>query len=216
MKIFKAFLLFLAAVSFISCSTSQRVTTSWVNRENAKEQLYNKVFILAITQNQAARNLVESDLRRQIIGLGLEAETSYDVFPATFTKDTAPSREIILAKVRELKCDLIFTIALFDSKTETKYVPGSTSYYAPYPAYGYYGGFGSYYGYYSPTVYSPGYYTTDKVYYLEANLFDTDSEKILWSVQSETYNPEDLKEFSAEYSELMIDQAYKDRIIRKR
>jgi len=146
----------------------------------------------------------------------LEAETSYDVFPATFTKDTAPSREIILAKVRELKCDLIFTIALFDSKTETKYVPGSTSYYAPYPAYGYYGGFGSYYCYYSPTVYSPGYYTTDKVYYLEANLFDTDSEKILWSVQSETYNPEDLKEFSAEYSELMIYQANKDRIVRKR
>jgi hypothetical protein len=215
MKTLNALLLLLFAVLFASCSPSQKVTNSWSNKQAAKSEKYKKVFVFAITQNLAARNLVESDLRRSIIGLGLDAETSYDVFPATFTKDTAPSKEVILAKLRELKCDLIFTVSLLDSKTESKYVPGSTSYYAPYPAYGYYGGFGSYYGYYSPVVYSPGYYTTDKIYYLEANLFDAESESILWSVQSETYNPENLQEFSAEYTDLIISQAKVDGIIRK-
>jgi hypothetical protein len=215
MKTLKVLLLLVIAVLYASCSTSQKVTTSWSNKEAAKGKTYKKVFVFAITQNQAARNLVESDLRRSIIEIGKEAETSYDVFPATFTKETAPSKEIILAKIRELKCDLIFSVSLLDSKTETRYVPGSTSYYAPYPAYGYYGGFGSYYGYYSPMVYDPGYYTTDKIFYLEANLFDAETESILWSVQSESYNPSNLKEFSAEYADLIVYQAGKDGIIKK-
>ena len=214
MKLFKLFLLISMTGLLFSCSTSQRVINSWVNKEVIKDKDYKKIFVIALTQNQAARNIVESDLSKSIEELGLEVVKSSSVFPATFTKEASPKKDEILSKVKELNCDLVFTISLLDSKTETKYVPGTITY-APYPTYGYYRGFGNYYNYYSPTVYSPGYYTTDKIYYIEGNLFDVDSEGILWSVQSETYNPSSLKEFSASYCKLIVYQANKDGLIKK-
>ena len=209
MKNLKYLSFVLMGILLISCSSSTKVLNSWVNKDENKGQKYYKIFILALTQNQSARNIVESDLVSAATGLGLKSEKSSDYFIKAFDKKDAPSKESIIAKAKELNCDLIFTVSLLDSKTETHYVPGS-SYYAPYPAYGYYGGFGPYYGYYSPIVYDPGYYTTSKVYYIEGNLFDTNTEKILWSVQSATYNPTDLKSFSASYSKLIMHQADED------
>jgi hypothetical protein len=213
MKTLKSLIVIVMAGLLISCGTSQRVINSWVNKDFVKTKKYNKIFVIALTQNQTARNIVESDLRKSIEGLGLQVVTSSTVFPAVFTKDTAPTKEQIISKVKEFNCDLVFTVSLLDSKTETRYVPGTITY-APYPTYAYYGGFGPYYNYYSPTVYSPGYYTTDKTYYIEANLFDSDSGSILWSVQSETYNPSSLKEFSSSYSKMIVYQADEDGLIK--
>lgn len=203
----------LALLLLISCSSSQKVINSWVNKDAATNQPYKRIFVIAMTENQAARNIVEDDLSRAIVEHNFEVVESVNVFPATFTKKTAPSKEVIIEKVKELDCDLIFAVSLLDSKTQTRYVPGTVSY-APYPAYSYYGGFGSYYGYYSPTVYSPGYYTTDDIYYMEANLFDVKTGNILWSVQTEAYNPSNLNQFSASYSNVIIDQAYYDGLLK--
>lgn len=215
MKTTQALILILIFGFIYSCGTGQRVINSWVNAKADKSKDYKKIFIMAITQNEPARNIIEGDLNKAIIELGTGKETvlSSNVFPGTFTKSTAPTEEAVLNKVKELNCDLIFTVSLLDSKTETRYVPGTVSY-APYPAYGYYRGFGMYYDYWAPTVYSPGYYTTDKVYYIEGNLFDAGTQDILWSVQSETLNPSNLNEFSANYSKLIIDQAREDGIIK--
>jgi len=140
---------------------------------------------------------------------------SIDALAGSFRSNSTPSEADVLDKVRELNCDLIFTVSLLDSKSETRYVPGSTSYYyAPYPTYGYYGGFGTYYGHYGPAVYSPGYYTTDKSYYLEGNLFDAFTEKILWSIQTVTYNPDGIKQFSSSYCKLLVNQAQYDELLK--
>jgi hypothetical protein len=213
MKTVRALILITVITLINSCGTGQRVINSWGNANADRSKEYNKVFIIALTQNEPARNIIETDLSRAIKDLGKETVLSSNVFPGTFTKGTAPTEEAVINKVKELNCDLVFTVSLLDSKTETRYVPGTVSY-APYPAYGYYRGFGFYYDHWAPTVYSPGYYTTDKVYYVEGNLFDADTEGILWSVQSETYNPSNIKEFSANYSKLIINQAEKDGLIK--
>jgi len=197
----------------ISCSPSQKVLSSWVNKEELKGKKYSKVFIMALTQNQSSRTIVEFDLSSTLKERGYESVKSIDALAGSFKENASPSKEDILAKVRELNCDVIFTVALLDSKTETRYVPGTSVYYSPYPTYGYYGGFGNYYGYYSPSIYSSGYYTTDKTYYLEANLFDAATEKILWSVQSATYNPDGIKQFSSSYCKLLVYQAGEDGLL---
>lgn len=213
MKNLNYLLILLVAIFFVSCSPSQKVINSWVNKDAATNKPYKKIFVIAMTENQAARNIVEDDLSQAITEHNFEVVKSINVFPATFTKKSAPSKETIIEKVKELNCDLIFAVSLLDSKTQTRYVPGTVSY-APYPAYGYYGGFGTYYGYYSPTVYSPGYYTTDDIYYMEANLFDAKTGNILWSVQTEAYNPSNLNQFSSTYSNVIIDQAYYDGLLK--
>jgi hypothetical protein len=199
---------------FISCSPSQKVLSSWVNKEELKGKKYSKVFVMALTQNEASRTIVEFDLAATLKERGFECVKSIDALAGSFNENASPSKVDILAKIREQNCDVIFTVALLDSKTETRYVPGTSVYYSPYPTYGYYGGFGNYYGYYSPALYSSGYYTTDKTYYLEGNLFDSATEKILWSVQSVTYNPDGIKQFSASYCKLLVNQAEYDELLK--
>lgn len=199
---------------FISCSHSQKVISSWVNKEELKGKDYSKVFVMVLSQNQSSRTIIEFDLEAALKERGYESVKSIDALAGLFQETAQPTKEDILAKVRESNCDVIFTVSLLDSKTETRYVPGTSVYYSPYPTYGYYGGFGNYYGYYAPAIYSSGYYTTDKTYYLEGNLFDANSEKILWSVQSSTYNPSGIKEFSSAYCKLLVYQAEEDGLLK--
>ena len=213
MKTLNRFLLGLLSITFVTCSSSHKVVNSWVNKDVLKNQNYKKVFIIALTEDQAARNIVESDLSNAISEHNLEVVTSSTIFPASFTNTSVPSNDVILAKVKDLNCDLIFAVSLLNSTSETRYVPGTTSY-APYPMYGYYRGFRPYYNYYTPVVYSPGYYTTNKVYFMEANLFDVSTENILWSVQTKTYNPSKLRQFSASYSITIVNQAYDDGLLK--
>ena len=213
MKLIISFSFLFLTVLLFSCGSSHTVINSWVNKDAPKDRNYKKIFIIALTENAAARSTVEDDFAYALDEHNFDVVKSTSVFPATFTKETAPSKETVLARVKELNCDLIFAVSLLDSKTKSRYVPGTVSY-APYPAYGYYGGFGTYYGYYGPTVYSPGYYTTDQVYYMEANLFDVKSGDILWSVQTKTYNPSNLSTFSSTYCNTIIDQAFYDGLLK--
>lgn len=201
---------------FISCGSSQKVLSSWVNKEELKGKKYSKVFIAVLTQNVSSKTILEYDLAATLNEQGYQTVKSTDALSGSFRDNPNLTKDDVLAKVRETNCDVILTVTLLDSKTETRYVPGTSvyAYYAPYPAYGYYGGFGTYYGYYAPAIYSSGYYTTDKTYFLESNLFDAATEKILWSVQSSTYNPDNIKEFSSRYCKLLVSQAKDDELLK--
>ncbi len=162
------------AFYFVSCGPSQKITSSWVNKDVNPEKTYKNVFILAMSQNQSARNIVETDLANAIAAKGYKTFKSTEYFTPQFTKETAPSKEAVMAKVAQLGCDAIITVGLVDKTSETRYVPGSSVSvgYAPYMGYGYGYGFGGYYGYMGSTMYSPGYYTEDKTYFMECNVFD--------------------------------------------
>ena len=216
MKDLKYIYLSILALTFLSCSSSQEVLSSWVNKEELKGKKYSKIFVMVLTQNQSSKTIVEFDLAATLKEQGYEVVKSIDALAGSFRNNPNLTNDDILAKVRETNCDAILTVTLLDSKTETRYVPGTSVYasYSPYPAYGYYGGFGTYYGYYAPAMYSSGYYTTDKTYFLESNLFDADTEKILWSVQSATYNPDNIKDFSSRYCKLLVSQAKDDELLK--
>jgi hypothetical protein len=201
---------FLLTLFIMSCGPSHKVTSSWISPEaKTAKKKYSKVFIVVLTQNQAAKNIVESDLEKAAQAKGFQTVKSSDVFAPNFTKDNGADKATILAKVRELGCDAILTSALVKKESEQRYVPGSTSY-MPYGGYGGYG-FGGYYGYMYPTMYStPGYYTTDKTYFIETNLFDVASENMIYSVQSEAYDPSNITSFSRDYTAAITDQFVRD------
>ena len=205
----KTTVLALVSLAFmISCGPSQKITSSWVNKDADLSKKYTTIFILAMTQNVAGRNIVESDLANAAQAKGYKVYKSTEVFMDQFTtKETAPSKEAVLAKATSLGCDAIFTVGLVDKTSETRYVPGTVSY-SPYMGYGY--GFGGYYGYMSPAMYSPGYYTTDKTYFMEAHVFDVATEKLLWSAQSEAYDPTSISKFSRDYTTLVVEKISAD------
>lgn len=186
-----------------SCSPSIKTTASWVNKEKGVPQSYKSIFIVVLSQNIESKTILENDLYNAATAEGFKAYKSIEVFGPVSGKENMPVKEAFLKKVSDLGCETIFTVALVDKKSETRYNPGSTSIYAPYPMYGYYGRFGGYYGY-SSMMYSPGYYSTDKTYFLESNLYDAKTEELLLSIQSKAENPPAIQKSSKLYTESLI------------
>jgi hypothetical protein len=202
-----------ACMALAACSTTTRVTDFYRNPDAPKKS-YHSIFIAALVNNVNAKNAIEANLANAAQARGYKAVKSADVFPPNFTRDNIPNKETILSKVRELGCDAIFTVALVDKTSETRYVPGSGPY-RPYPAFGWYGSFWGYYSYWSPMMYDPGYYTTDKTYFMEGNLYDAETEALLFSVQSSTMNPGSVDDFSKSYTNALVMQLEREGLLTK-
>jgi len=210
--------LFVVTVLFFSCGPSQKVTTSWVNPDRPQKK-YTTVFVAALIQNNPVKYALEADLGAAAKARGFNVVRGYEIFPPNFNKENMRDRELVLKLIRDKGCDVILSVAVIDEKSETRYVSSGVSVgYAPYGGYGPYGhygaygtGFYGYYNYWSPTLYGPGYYTTDKTYFLEANAYDAETQTLIWSVQSKADNPSGIEKSSKEYTEMLFAQFDEER-----
>ncbi len=190
---------------FASCKPVMKTTAAWVNKEKVNPEPYKSVFILVMTDNMEAKINMEQDLAAAATARGLKAYTFLDVFGPIATVEYLPKPEVIVKRVSELPCETIFTVALKDMVSETRYVPESTTFYAPYGMYPYYGSFGGYYSN-SLMMYRPGYYQTDKQYFLESNLYNVETGDILMSIQSRAENPKNIQKGSKQYTQSLVDE----------
>jgi hypothetical protein len=198
---------YLGIICLVACSASTQITGVWRNPEVANKT-YNNICIAAITENPTNKQIVEQEMFNALKHKGLPSTRMGELFPYKFT-GAQVEKDLILEKVRGNKNDGILTFMLVKQKEETRYVPGSATY-APY---GYGGSFGGYYGYYGARAYDPGYYTQDEVYFIETNLYDVASEKLVWSVQSKTYNPSGINQFAKDFTHTITQQLVKSKII---
>jgi hypothetical protein len=201
-------------VCMAACSQSTtEITGSWKSAQIGSEAI-SSILVTALTSKTNARQTVEDDLANALQKHGYNVVKSMNVMPPTFTKEKEPNREALLEKIKGTDVDAIITVALIDKETENRYVPGSYGY-APMTRFGYYGNFWGYYNNWYPTLYSPGYYNSDKVYFLETNLYDAETQELLWSAQSETYNPSSLSKFSKDFADVMLAKMEKDGALKK-
>lgn len=200
----------LAATIFVRCASTSAITGSW-KAPDANMRGYQKFFVAALTDNTSIRQTVEDELSKSLAGLGLETEKSIDVFPPDFRNQEIEKSDAVLERISDTGSDAILTIALIDQTSEERYIPGSGAY--PVGRFGYYGTFMSYYGNWAGSLYTPGYYTTDKVYYLETNIYDARSGKLVWSTQSKTYNPSGLEDFLNGYKKAMTELLEKEGLL---
>lgn len=133
---------------------------------------------------------------------GLQVTKSMDAFPPGLQKDSV-TREALLQEVQGRKIEAILTISLQKKETESRYVSGA---YAPMTRWDYYNNFWGYYNYWWPYAYSPGYYESQDIYYLETNLYDAGTEALLWSAQSRTYSYDGLAAISREFAITVCDR----------
>jgi hypothetical protein len=54
---------------------------------------------------------------------------------------------------------------------------------------------------------------TDKTYFLETNLYNLESGKLIWSAQSESVNPGTVENFSHSYPEILIKRMISDGLL---
>jgi hypothetical protein len=106
-------------------------------------------------------------------------------------------------KIRSGGYDAVITIVLLDKSKEEYYVPGSSHVRVlsvpPYSK-----RFWGYYSYRYVHVYTPGYYVTNTSYFWESNLYDLQSNDLVYSVQTKSFDPSGSESLAHEYGRLIV------------
>jgi hypothetical protein len=198
---FKITTLLLFVLFIYGCGPSQKITGSWADPDAKSFGPYTKVFVMVLSQNSDANYYIESQTAKTLISKGFKVVKSNDIYPPKFSPLKDFTKEQLTESIKKTGSDAVLILALLDSKEVESYNPGTV--YAPVN-YNYYGSIYGYYNYYYPQVYSPGYYSVDKTFYLEANLYDMSADKLVWSVQSEASNPKNLQDWYKNYSVMLM------------
>jgi hypothetical protein len=203
---------FLLILVLSACTPSQQVINSWKNPDLKPKDRYESIFIIAFAQDINTKIAVENELAKVVESRGRKAVKSSSVLTSAFLADTNSTREELTEKIRETGCDAAFTVALYDVKTDESYQPAT----AYYPVeHTFYDSYHRYAVYYFDYVEEPGYVITDRTFYLETNFYDVASGEMLSSIQSDAFNPSDIKSLMKGYSKLMISQLKKDGLIKE-
>ncbi len=194
----KTLLFLLVLSSLIACSPSTQIVKSWrepgavVSASGSK-----KVLVIGLVRDEGSRRIVEDNLVKRLNGKGI---ASYNVLSEEIVK--AGNEDVLTLKLTEGEFTHILILRLADIEKETNYVPGTTT--------GYYGGYGRYYGYGARMYSSPGYYTTDKNYFVETAVYSINPNKLLWTGTTETVNPSKMDQMINDIAQAVTDQMAKD------
>ena len=204
------FFVLLFLLTIVSCSTSSRITASW--KEPASTPVsYNKILVIALSQpDNSLKEQMEKHMMGDLQSQGIQAISAYQQYgPKTFE---GLSEQTALEKIQNTGVDAILTIVLLDKLKERNYLPGHITF-TPYAAY-----YNQFWGYYSTLhahVYSSDYYVIDTEYFWESNLYDASSKKLVYSVQTKSFNPDNSQALAHEYGELIIHNMVQQRVIAK-
>jgi hypothetical protein len=171
-------LLFIAA----GCSSTS-MTRSWRYPETGPLE-FDRVMAVVLVQDPLLRRLGENALVRQIVAA--EAVALHRSVPDEDLGDEAKVREQIAAS----GVDGVVVMRLVYDENEVTYNAGTY----PGPYYSFWG----YYGWAYPIAYQPGYLQTDRLVGIETNVYDVETEKLVWSGLSRTKNPDDVDKLVAD------------------
>lgn len=182
MKI-KLLLSALAISLLVGCSPSTQIVKTWsdpsLNAGSVKA--YDKVLVIAQLKDDSSRRIAEDKI---------VASSPKGNFIASYNylKPDQQDQKLVVADLLKDGIEAIILMRLTDITKTTDYVQGT----AYYGGWGYGGGYyGGYRGWgYGGSIYgTPGYYEENKTYYVETNIYDVKTNKLLWSGTTSTLNP---------------------------
>jgi hypothetical protein len=174
--------LLLASCLIMSSCASTQVQRVWTDETSQGVRL-NSVIIVVLVREQSTRRMFESEFARYFKHRGIKAVESFQDFgiETFYEKD---SRDAFLAKMQEKGIDAVLMTRIVDRRTKEEIIPGMTI----TTGIGMWGGSAaavySFPGPSAPTT--QGYSHEDNFLGLETNVFDARTEKLLWSIRTET------------------------------
>ena len=168
--------LILLLMILAGCSTKPVVNDIWLDEIYYGRQ-YESVLVVGAAEKITFRNLFEGNLVSQLRRIGVEAFPSYEILPYT----NMLTREAVLAAVEKYAIDSVLITSLVGRDKKTIYYSeGNADYSNPY----------SYNRFVNDAIYGSGRGGTGSydidVLFLKTNLYDVTSEKLVWSLVSET------------------------------
>ena len=154
---------------------------------------------------------MENHLTEDLAMLGYEAVSSFATYgPKAFE---GMGEKEVMEKLKKENIDAVLTVVLLDKEKERYYIPGRVVY-SPYITY-----HGRFYGYFRSLnlrIDEPGYYQENTKYFWESNFYDLAKSKLLYSVQTQSFDPACASSLAHEYGQKIIESMVKENVIMKR
>src|SRR5690242_8148614 len=193
-----------------SCSSTVRITNSWKSA-NITSKSYNKILVVGLLpeSERSVRQSMENHLVYDLRDRGYNAVSA---FQELGTKEFEDMKEQeVLGKLKDYSEDAVISIVLLVKQSDRYYVP-SRVYYSLYIIYQRH-----FWGYYSTIyrrIYTPGYYVNNTKYFWESNFYDMVSRDLLYSAQTESFDPASAESLSHDYGKMIVDDMAKKGILK--
>jgi len=196
----------MAAVVLAACSKTS-VTGLW-KKSDYTGRPFRSILVVGLTGDRGNKLLWENVMADQLRQHGLTAvPTTVSVFPDNRKVD----EKDIIEYVKAQGIEAVLVTRVVDTKKEQVYHPPQGTYYGG--AYGYYSHFNHYYPRAYETVYSPGYTATYTTVLLETNLYRAETQELIWSMSSDTFEPRSINQLVDSVSKKVLALLVKDKLI---
>lgn len=194
----------------LGCATSQ-ITSAW-QPPNTLPKAFNKIVVLGLIReaDRSIRENMENHLVADLKERGYGAYSAYAQFgPKAFEN---LNEEQVYERLKQSGADAVLTIVLLNKEKEKHYQPGRMIY-SPYAVY--YHRFGGYYTTLITRIETPGYYTESTRYFWESNLYDLHTKELVYSVQTQTFDPSSTESLGHEYGKMIMEDMAKRNVLVK-
>jgi len=191
-----------------SC-TSSRITSSWKSPDLQQKQ-YKKILVLGLLHEKdgTLRETMEEHIVADLRKLGYDATCScIEYGPTTFEN---MKEDEAIKKLSGGGIDAVLTVVLLNKTKERYYVPKRVGY-TPYDIYNRH-----WWGYYSTMydrIYEPGYYEVSTKYFWESNFYDLEKNQLVYSAQTESFDPGSTESLAHEYGKLIVSNMTKSQVL---
>jgi hypothetical protein len=191
------------AFSFLfltGCATS-RIVHSWKS-PNLPQKKYSKILVVGLMRDtdQDLREKMENHLIDDLKDKGYNAISSFKEYgPKSFEGLT---EDMVLKRMYESGVDGIITIVMLDKKKEFYHNPHRMP---ESPDIVFQRRFWGYYSLISDRIYEPGYYAEFTKYYWESNFYEMEYRELLYSIQTESFDPRSVESLAHEYGKIIVD-----------
>jgi hypothetical protein len=194
----------------IAACTSPNKIISW-KKETTAQQQYTKILVLGFMRS------ADNDIRENTEGLlseymrnaEINAVSSLELY-GTKVFDRMDEDDA-LYQLNNSCVDAVLSITLLNKKKEKEYVPG-TIHYTPYSYY--YDHFWRYRNTVNHRIYEAGYYTDNDDVFIECNLYDMKTQKLVYSVQTKSFHVSDYDSMGKIYGKLIVKDLLKKKVLK--
>src|SRR5688572_4307590 len=200
---------FFAMLFILASCTSSRITSSWKSPDLQQKQ-YKKILVLGLLHEKdgTVRETMEEHIVADLRKLGYDATCScIEYGPTTFEN---MKEDEAIKKLSGGGIDAVLTVVLLNKTKERYYVPKRVGY-TPYDIYNRH-----WWGYYSTMydrIYEPGYYEVSTKYFWESNFYDLEKNQLVYSAQTESFDPGSTESLAHEYGKLIVSNMTKSQVL---
>jgi hypothetical protein len=193
----------LISLLFLAACNASKITSTW-KAQDAAPKSFKKILVLGFIRN--ADRSIEEKMENHFVGdlqtLGYNAVSSLKEYgPKMFDKIEEAEG---INKLKNSGFDAVVTIVLLKKERQRQYVPPTYS-----------NRIWSYRYDVFNRIYEQGYYVTNTKYFWESNFYDMATQKLLYSVQTQSFNPDDAESLGHQYGKMIVKNMVEQDIITK-